>query len=523
MTIIPCHQQQPPCIIAVDAVLNKHSSAPLELVRAAAQSFLESMTKIPASIGTLPRQLYALHVSVLAENIEALSIVDITHQGGHKSFFLPWEVVWEVHAYALNYSGPEDADSDDDDEAGDSGGALPAYRQWPSLPSADFHGLWESLHYDDMKIKRRLLRYADSSFILSRHNVDLNLIGAGRLVLLHGPPGTGKTSLCKALAQRLSIRLGTPFFPTGTELIEVNGHALFSRWFSESGKLVTKLFERIREKLDDPELLLFVLVDEVESLATKRPGCGGGGGSGGEPSDAIRAVNALLTQLDSLRRYPNCMVLTTSNITGSVDTAFLDRADIKGYIGPPNEKARYEMLRSSVHELTKKKVICAADGGGADCGTDGSDQPLLKYEEAMRERERRGYMYVNETREGGCASATMAMVMGTEEAEVDIDGSCPAPPHPPPPVLAQGEVPTPASASASASSASVALIDVARAAEGFSGRTLRKIPFIAHAHGAGGGVGVGVGGRRFASAAEFVAAMMSAVEEEKADRDALLL
>jgi pachytene checkpoint protein 2 len=51
--------------------------------------------------------------------------------------------------------------------------------------------------------------------------------------------------------------------------------------------------------------------------------------SGSEPSDAIRAVNALLTQLDGLKRYPNVMVLTTSNITEAIDAAFVDRADIK--------------------------------------------------------------------------------------------------------------------------------------------------------------------------------------------------
>lgn len=37
---------------------------------------------------------------------------------------------------------------------------------------------------------------------------------------------------------------------------------------------------------------------------------------GSEPTDAIRAVNAILTQLDALKRHPNVMVLTTSNITG---------------------------------------------------------------------------------------------------------------------------------------------------------------------------------------------------------------
>jgi hypothetical protein len=49
----------------------------------------------------------------------------------------------------------------------------------------------------------------------------------------------------------------------------------------------------------------------VTSLHTPAQATGGGG----EPSDAVRAVNALLTQLDLLRRKPNVMVLTTSNIT----------------------------------------------------------------------------------------------------------------------------------------------------------------------------------------------------------------
>ena len=85
----------------------------------------------------------------------------------------------------------------------------------------------------------------------------------------------------------------------------------------------------------------------MESLAAARSAAAGGG----EPSDAVRAVNALLTSLDQLRAYKNALVLTTSNITGSIDLAFVDRADIKQYIGLPALHARYEILASSVGAL----------------------------------------------------------------------------------------------------------------------------------------------------------------------------
>lgn len=47
----------------------------------------------------------------------------------------------------------------------------------------------------------------------------------------------------------------------------------------------------------------------------------------------LQVVNALLTQLDKLRKRTNCLVLATSNLTGAIDPAFMDRADLTLYIG----------------------------------------------------------------------------------------------------------------------------------------------------------------------------------------------
>eukprot|EP01133_Synstelium_polycarpum_P017773 gene17773-21201_t len=130
-----------------------------------------------------------------------------------------------------------------------------------------------------------------------------------------------------------------------------------NKWFSESGKLVMKVFEKIRETAQDPDTLVVILIDEVESLTAARKAAL----SGAEPSDSIRVVNAFLTQLDRLATFPNILILTTSNLVEAVDVAFFDRIDIKQYIGPPSNKARHTILASGVKELITKKLIKPAE------------------------------------------------------------------------------------------------------------------------------------------------------------------
>ena len=64
------------------------------------------------------------------------------------------------------------------------------------LPTAEFEGLWESLVYE-AGLKESLLKYVEVTLLLSERGVDPNLVTWNRVVLFHGPPGTGKTSLCQ--------------------------------------------------------------------------------------------------------------------------------------------------------------------------------------------------------------------------------------------------------------------------------------------------------------------------------------
>ncbi|PNW87301.1 hypothetical protein CHLRE_02g117150v5 [Chlamydomonas reinhardtii] len=412
---------------------------------------------------------------VLQQQVAAAAICDADPQL-HRlhSPLLFWQYTPRIFVYQLSDEGPAE---DDEGEEG-----VPSYREL-LLPALDLAGQWEALQFDS-SIQQRLLSYATSALLFADRGVDGNLVAWNRVVLLYGPPGTGKTSLCKALAHKLSIRLGGRY-RQGC-LVEVNAHSLFSKFFSESGKLVSRLFAKITELVEEPDVLVFVLIDEVESLTSARKAAV----AGSEPSDAIRAVNALLTQLDALRRFPNVMVLTTSNITQAIDVAFVDRADIKAYIGPPTLAARYEMLRASVQELSRAGVIAddtrrlllpyhetaaaaaaslAAQGAGGSaaafgCSNGSSNGHVVDQNGGVSP-------YGGGAGDGGGGDGSSMLAEGGK----GLAAAVAAPSFltlPPPGLSPEGAV---------AAGLSLQLLQAAAGCEGLSGRTLRKLPFLAHA------------------------------------------
>lgn len=248
-----------------------------------------------------------------------------------------------------------------------------------TLPHVSLDGLWETLILEP-RLKQRLLDYAQSALLFSDRAVSSHLVHWNRILLLHGVPGTGKTSLCRSLAHKLAIRMRHRF-PQGATLLDVRAHSLFSKWFSTSGKLVSTLFQMVRDMVqDDPNTLVCVLVDEVESLASSR----NNQGASGDPSDAMRAVNSLLTSLDRLRSFPNVLVLATTNLTGSVDAAFVDRVDLKIHIGLPILKARYEILKSCIEELQRVGIIVASVEESSSSSSSSSLTTIASFEQQQQ-------------------------------------------------------------------------------------------------------------------------------------------
>jgi len=157
--------------------------------------------------------------------------------------------------------------------------------------------------------------------------------------------------------------------------------------------------------------------------------------------------------VDALKTRPNAMVLTTSNITEAIDLAFVDRADIKAYIGPPGLEARYEILRSAVIELCERDLV-QAEGG--------------LFPAAFRGLWRDG---IEATAAAATAAATAGAGAGVEAGGAAGAGGAGG----------AGGGGRFGSGVGAPSAATAALAKAAAACEGLSGRALRKLPFLAYA------------------------------------------
>lgn len=143
-----------------------------------------------------------------------------------------------------------------------------------------------------------------------------------RGVLLHGPPGCGKTRLAHAIAGELSI----PFF-------NISAPSIVSGMSGESEKKIREVFEEAR---DNAPCLLFI--DEIDAITPKRETA--------QREMERRIVAQLLTCLDDLSwektNNKPVMVIGATNRPDSLDAALrrAGRFDREISMGVPDEKAR---------------------------------------------------------------------------------------------------------------------------------------------------------------------------------------
>jgi len=166
-----------------------------------------------------------------------------------------------------------------------------------------------------------------------------------RGILLHGPSGTGKTLLAKAVATE-----------SEANFISVRGPELLSKWVGESERGIREIFRRARQA--SPCVIFF---DEIDSIAPIR-------GVGGETAVTERVVSQLLTELDGIESLHGVVVLAATNRADMLDSALLrpGRFDKIVLVPMPDKEGRKKILEISTKEIPIDKEPKSESGKNPD-------------------------------------------------------------------------------------------------------------------------------------------------------------
>ena len=147
-------------------------------------------------------------------------------------------------------------------------------------------------------------------------------VEAPKGVLLHGPPGTGKTMLAKAVAGE-----------TSSNFISIGGPEIVSKFYGESEGKLREIFKDAEENAPS-----IIFIDEIDSIAPKRDEVNG--------EEERRIVAQLLSLMDGLNSRGKVVVIGATNRPNSIDEALRrpGRFDREIEIGIPDRDGRLEIL-----------------------------------------------------------------------------------------------------------------------------------------------------------------------------------
>ncbi len=180
-------------------------------------------------------------------------------------------------------------------------------------------------------------------------------------VLLHGPPGTGKTRLARAVANE-----------SEASFFHIAGPEIMGSAYGESEKKLRELFEHASESAPS-----IVFIDEIDAIAPKRSQVTG--------EAEKRLVAQLLTLLDGIEPRQNLVVIAATNRPEALDEALRrpGRLDREIVVGVPDEAGRREILSIHTRGMPLTADVDLDDLARRTYGFVGADLAALTREAAL--------------------------------------------------------------------------------------------------------------------------------------------